>query len=108
MCDHTCGTGRYGDYNCNWRDRGTGCRYCFNDVETALKADHIARQSGGRVIMCDTHEPPRIPTVLPPVMAAVEAPVAEVDSVGDVVEDEDADQSAVVESSVSRRLNEKR
>lgn len=59
MCDHTCGTGRFGDYNCNWRDHGTDCRYCFNDEQQALKADQIAQQSGGRVIMCDTHEPPR-------------------------------------------------
>lgn len=59
MCDHTCGTGRFGDYNCNWRDHGTDCRYCFNDEQQALKADQIAQQSGGRVIMCDTHEPPK-------------------------------------------------
>ena len=29
----------------------------------ALKADLIARQFGGRVIMCDTHEPPQRPDV---------------------------------------------
>ena len=28
-------------------------------VPQALKADLIARQFGGRVIMCDTHEPPQ-------------------------------------------------
>ncbi|CAM9634328.1 unnamed protein product, partial [Scytosiphon promiscuus] len=59
VCDHTCGTGRFNNYNCNWRFYGETCRYCFNDVRLALKADIIARQFGGRVIMCDTHNPPQ-------------------------------------------------
>lgn len=58
VCDVTCGTGRYGDYNCNWRDRGVTCRYCFVDLETALIADEVAQRRGGRVIMCNTHETP--------------------------------------------------
>lgn len=55
-----CGSGRYDDYNCGWRDLGTQCRYCFNDLQQALKADELARKVEGRVIMCDTHEPPRL------------------------------------------------
>ena len=58
MCDHTCGSGRYGDFNCDWRGHGSTCRYCFDDVKTALLADEVAKRRGGRVIMCDTHEPP--------------------------------------------------
>lgn len=54
ICDASCGTGRYGDYNCNWRDGGSMCRFCFDDVETALVADQAATRHGGRVIMCDT------------------------------------------------------
>lgn len=69
MCDQTCGTGRLGDYHCSWRNHGTHCRYCFNDVQLALQADQIAQQSGGRVIMCDTHEPPMLA-----VTAAVDTP----------------------------------
>eukprot|EP00904_Undaria_pinnatifida_P002830 jgi/Undpi1/12548/HiC_scaffold_6.g02217.m1 len=59
VCDTTCGSGRYGDYNCNWRGHGSTCRYCFEDIKTAMLADEVAKRRGGRVIMCDTHEPPR-------------------------------------------------
>lgn len=61
VCDDTCGQGRFGDYNCNWRALGTQCRYCFDNVQDAREADQIAQKSGGRVIMCDTHEPPHQP-----------------------------------------------
>lgn len=59
MCDDSCGSGRYGDYNCDWRGHGSSCRYCFDHVSTARLADEVAKRRGGRVIMCDTHEPPR-------------------------------------------------
>ena len=36
VCDHTCGTGRFDNYNCNWRGHGATCRYCFNDVQQVL------------------------------------------------------------------------
>lgn len=61
VCDHACGTGRYGDYHCNWRNHGLKCRHCFDDLHEALIADKVAQQRGGRVIMCDTYEPPRQP-----------------------------------------------
>lgn len=59
VCDESCGKGRFGDYNCNWRGYGSQCRFCFNDREAALAADRIAKRRGGRVIMCNTFEPPR-------------------------------------------------
>eukprot|EP00904_Undaria_pinnatifida_P009852 jgi/Undpi1/5998/HiC_scaffold_2.g01272.m1 len=39
---------------------GTGStwRYRFDDVKTALLADEVGKRRGGRVFMCDTHEPP--------------------------------------------------
>lgn len=55
VCDDACGTGVHGDYNCNWRGLGPKCRFCFDDVETALGADEVAKRHGGRVIMCDTY-----------------------------------------------------
>ncbi|CAM9604376.1 unnamed protein product [Scytosiphon promiscuus] len=58
VCDRSCGTGRYGDYNCNWRGYGATCRFCFNDREEALMANDVARRRGGSVIMCHTFEPP--------------------------------------------------
>eukprot|EP00903_Cladosiphon_okamuranus_P019226 g17680.t1 len=58
VCDEACGTGVHGDYNCDWRGLGPKCRFCFNDVETALAADEVAKRDGGRAVMCDTHEPP--------------------------------------------------
>eukprot|EP00903_Cladosiphon_okamuranus_P008170 g7869.t1 len=58
VCDRSCGTGRFGDYNCNWRGYGANCRFCFNDREKALLANDAAKQRGGSVIMCDTFEPP--------------------------------------------------
>lgn len=59
VCDSTCTVGRYGGYNCDWRNYGSTCRYCFDNVQAALVADVVAKRRGGRVIMCDTHEPPR-------------------------------------------------
>ena len=41
------------------------CRYCFDHISTALLADEVAKRRGGRVIMCDTHEPPREEEVVP-------------------------------------------
>eukprot|EP00904_Undaria_pinnatifida_P009850 jgi/Undpi1/5996/HiC_scaffold_2.g01270.m1 len=58
VCDDTCGSGRHGDYNCDWRGHGSTCRYCFDDIKTALLADEFGKRRGGRVFMCDTHEPP--------------------------------------------------
>ncbi|CAM9729877.1 unnamed protein product [Scytosiphon promiscuus] len=58
ICDHRCGSGHLNDYNCNWRDRGAHCRFCFDDLDAALVADQAAKRNGGRVIMCNTHEPP--------------------------------------------------
>ncbi|CAM9459802.1 unnamed protein product [Scytosiphon promiscuus] len=58
VCDSSCGTGLYGDYNCGWKNRGSGCRYCFDDLEAALLADQVAAEHGGRVIMCSTLAPP--------------------------------------------------
>lgn len=59
ICDDACGTGRYGDYNCNWMKAGPTCRLCFDEDDAALMADEVAVQFGGRAIMCVTHEPPR-------------------------------------------------
>ena len=39
---------------------GDKCRFCFRDIAAARLADEIARKRGGRVIMCDTHEPPPV------------------------------------------------
>ncbi|CBN75425.1 expressed unknown protein [Ectocarpus siliculosus] len=58
VCDRSCGTGRYGDYNCGWRGYGSDCRFCFNDREEALTANAVAKRRGGSVIMCHTFEPP--------------------------------------------------
>lgn len=58
VCDRTCGTGRYGDWHCNWQSLGGKCRFCFLDIVKARLADKLAREAGGRVIMCETHEPP--------------------------------------------------
>eukprot|EP00903_Cladosiphon_okamuranus_P005533 g5510.t1 len=58
VCDYRCGSGTFGDYNCNWRDRGAHCRFCFDDLNAAIMADKAAKRKGGRVIMCNTHEPP--------------------------------------------------
>ncbi|CAM9670176.1 unnamed protein product, partial [Ectocarpus fasciculatus] len=58
ICDHRCGSDLFGNYNCNWRDHGEHCRYCFHDMAAALVADKAAKSTGGRVIMCKTHEPP--------------------------------------------------
>lgn len=51
ICDHRCGSGHFSDYNCNWRDRGAHCRFCFDDLDAALVADKAAKRNGGRVIM---------------------------------------------------------
>jgi len=51
VCDFRCGSGNYGDYNCNWRDHGAHCRHCFDNLAVALVADRAAKRSGGRVIM---------------------------------------------------------
>lgn len=51
VCDRSCGTGRFGNYNCNWRDYGASCRFCFEDREKALLANDVAKQRGGAVIM---------------------------------------------------------
>ncbi|CAM9790044.1 unnamed protein product [Ectocarpus fasciculatus] len=58
VCDRSCGTGRYGDYNCNWRGYGENCRFCYNDRLQAMAANVIAKQRGGSVVMCHTFEPP--------------------------------------------------
>lgn len=44
VCDHTCGTGRFNNYNCNWRGHGATCRYCFNDVEQVSALSFFFRQ----------------------------------------------------------------
>lgn len=54
VCDHTCGTGRFNNYNCNWRGHGATCRYCFNDVEQ-VSALSIFFFSGNVVISRYTH-----------------------------------------------------
>lgn len=51
VCDYRCGSGKFGDYNCNWRDRGAHCRFCFDDHDAAIVADKAAQRIGGRVIM---------------------------------------------------------
>eukprot|EP00752_Nemacystus_decipiens_P004759 g4334.t1 len=58
VCDRSCGTGRFGDYNCNWRGYGAQCRFCFNDRDRAILANDVAKRRGGSVIMCHTLEPP--------------------------------------------------
>ena len=54
VCDSSCGSGRYGNFNCKWRSYGDKCRFCFDDRESALMADEVAKRHGGRVIMCST------------------------------------------------------
>lgn len=51
VCDHTCGSGRFGNNNCDWRGYGENCRYCFENTVDALGADKLAQIQGGRVIM---------------------------------------------------------
>ncbi|CAB1101450.1 unnamed protein product [Ectocarpus sp. CCAP 1310/34] len=72
ICDDRCESGLFGNYNCNWRDHGAllwtqmilftpapeHCRFCFDDTAAAIVADETAKRMGGRVIMCNTHEPP--------------------------------------------------
>ncbi|CAM9328797.1 unnamed protein product, partial [Ectocarpus sp. 12 AP-2014] len=58
ICDDRCESGLFGNYNCNWRDYGEHCRFCFDDTAAAIVADKAAKRTGGRVIMCNTHEPP--------------------------------------------------
>lgn len=58
MCDDRCGSGVYGDLNCNWRGLGPTCRFCFEDAFQAHLADEKAKLNGSRVILCATHEPP--------------------------------------------------
>lgn len=58
ICDGGCGNGRYGDLHCNWRGLGKTCRFCFHDLFAAHLADEVAITFGGRVVMCDTYEPP--------------------------------------------------
>jgi len=58
VCDYRCGSGRYGDLNCNWRGMGRTCRLCFGDPLAARVADDISKAHGSRVILCNTHEPP--------------------------------------------------
>ncbi|CAN0285107.1 unnamed protein product [Ectocarpus sp. 6 AP-2014] len=58
VCDYRCGSGRYGDFNCNWRGVDSTCRLCFHKTSVALLADEVAKAHGGRVVMCNTHEPP--------------------------------------------------
>ncbi|CAB1112818.1 unnamed protein product [Ectocarpus sp. CCAP 1310/34] len=58
VCDYRCGSGRYGDFNCDWRGLGSTCRLCFNELPAAHLADEFAKAHDGRVVMCNTHEPP--------------------------------------------------
>ncbi|CAM9733800.1 unnamed protein product, partial [Laminaria digitata] len=58
VCDTRCGSGRYDDYNCNWRGYGSSCRFCFTNRKEALNANEAAKRTGGAVIMCHTYEPP--------------------------------------------------
>ncbi|CAM9163653.1 unnamed protein product, partial [Ectocarpus sp. 8 AP-2014] len=58
VCDYRCGSGRYGDLHCSWKDLGETCRLCFRQTSAAHVADQVAMTHGARVIMCDTHEPP--------------------------------------------------
>ena len=46
------------DWHCNWLSLGATCRFCFHDIAAARRADKIAREEGGRVIMCQTHYVP--------------------------------------------------
>ncbi|CAM9350086.1 unnamed protein product [Scytosiphon promiscuus] len=71
VCDDSCGDGVHGDYNCNWRGLGSKCRFCFDDLEAALLADEVAKNHGGRVVMCSTMAPPVQQSV---VSASVEEP----------------------------------
>lgn len=45
--------------SCWMMDHSKHRYFCPPYFPQALKADVIARQFGGRVIMCDTHEPPQ-------------------------------------------------
>ncbi|CAM9279034.1 unnamed protein product, partial [Ectocarpus sp. 12 AP-2014] len=58
VCDSRCGTGLYGDFNCDWLGLGLSCRQCFQETSVAQLADSIAKTRGQRVILCATHEPP--------------------------------------------------
>ncbi|CAN0034630.1 unnamed protein product, partial [Scytosiphon promiscuus] len=58
ICDYRCGSGKYGDFHCNWRGLGEKCRFCFHDTPAAYLADGYAKARDSRVIMCATHEPP--------------------------------------------------
>ena len=58
MCDSRCGSGVYGDWHCNWQGLGEKCRSCSLDIAASWRMDTIARESKGKVIMCETHEPP--------------------------------------------------
>ncbi|CAB1098793.1 unnamed protein product [Ectocarpus sp. CCAP 1310/34] len=58
VCDYRCGSGLYGDLHCNWRGLGKTCRLCFHDVSAAHLADEAVKAQGGRVILCNTLEPP--------------------------------------------------
>lgn len=58
VCDSRCGTGLYGDFNCDWLGLGLTCRRCFEETSVAQFADSIAKTRGQRVILCATHEPP--------------------------------------------------
>ncbi|CAM9281756.1 unnamed protein product [Ectocarpus fasciculatus] len=58
VCDSRCGTGLYGDFNCDWLGLGLACRRCFQETAVAHLADTIAKTHGQRVILCATHEPP--------------------------------------------------
>lgn len=58
VCDYRCGSGEHGDFNCDWRGLGSTCRLCFHELPAAHLADEFAKAHGGRVIMCNTHEPP--------------------------------------------------
>ncbi|CAB1118503.1 unnamed protein product [Ectocarpus sp. CCAP 1310/34] len=59
VCDYRCGSGLYGDLHCNWRGLGKTCRLCFHDDSAAYLADEAVKAQGGRVILCNTLEPPR-------------------------------------------------
>ncbi|CAM9766040.1 unnamed protein product [Scytosiphon promiscuus] len=60
ICDYRCGSGKYGDFHCNWRGLGERCRFCFDDTAAAYLADGFAKARDSRVIMCATHEPPEV------------------------------------------------
>eukprot|EP00903_Cladosiphon_okamuranus_P019502 g17934.t1 len=58
VCDHRCGSGADEILDCNWRDLGRTCRFCFHDPFEAYLADETAKSQGSRAILCATHEPP--------------------------------------------------